>query len=288
MIVITAASGKLGRAAAEALSRIVSPEEIRLAARSVEKIDDLKTGGFTVVKGDYDDPASLDRAFDGADKILLISSMGPNDVRIRQHETAVAAAVRADVSQVVYTSTVNPVPGSRFVWAEPHVKTEAHLKASGIPHTILRDNPYAANLDELILHAVKEGSFALPGVETGVAYVTHQDIARAAAEVLTGEGHIGKTYELTGPSAVTGIEIAGILSEIMGREVKAVDAPLESFEKMFRSMGLPEFVVEGVTSFYGAAAAGEYSRVSGDIEAITGRAATPLRSYIETLLDQRK
>lgn len=287
MIVITAASGRLGKAVAEELAMIVPVDEIRLAARTLEKLDEFKRRGFAVVKGDYDDRRTLDAAFDGADTVLLISGAGPNEVRTRQHRDAVAAAKKAGVTRIVYTSVVNPSPESQFIWARPHYDTEACLKSSGMDYTILRDNPYAANLDDLLVHAVDQGVLAFPGAEGKVAYVTHNDIAAAAAQVLTGQGHANKVYHMTGPESVTGVELAEMLSHATGREVECVNAEPDAFRSMFRSMGFPEFVIEGLISFYQASGAGEYSTVSSDIETLTGRPPKAMQAYIEALFSLR-
>lgn len=283
MIVITAASGKLGRAVADELSRRVPVSEIRLAARAPAKLEVWKNRGLNVVRADYDDPAGLNAAFAGADVVLLISSDGPNDVRIRHHKNGIDAAKRTGVKRIAYTSFVNPTPQSKFIWAIPHAETEPYLKASGIPYTILRDNQYASNLDGLIAQAKETGTFALPGATGKVAYVTHADIAASAAAVLTQRGHEYKTYELTGPEALDGFQIAAIISEAAGRQIKAVDLAPDIAAANLRSAGLPEFAVEGIVSMYAAAKAGEYATVTHDVKLLTGRPATPIRAHIKAI-----
>jgi NAD(P)H dehydrogenase (quinone) len=284
MIVITAASGKLGQATARELAKVVAPKEVRLAARSIDKLADLKAKGFEVVAFDYDDPASLQRAFAGADKALIISSMGSNDDRARQHKAAFAAAEAAGVAHIVYTSATNATGPSRFEWAPGHAESEAALQAGKTPYTILRDNSYASNNDGLYRHALETGTFAVPGVDSRVAYVTHDDIAAAAAAVLTGSGHAGKTYEMTGPEALDGHQVAALLSEVTGKTIAAADMPLEAYAGMLRSFHLPEFVVSGVTSFMAALANGEYAQPSGDVARLAGRPATSLKTYLKAAL----
>jgi NAD(P)H dehydrogenase (quinone) len=284
MILVTAASGRLGRAAAEALAARVEPSLVRLAARSPQKLDDLKARGFEVVGADYEDRDALSRAFDGIETALVISSMGPNDVRAAHHQAAIDAAKTAGTRHLVYTSAVHATPSSRFEWAPAHAATEAALKASGLGFTILRDNSYAANNDGLYRNALETGVFAVPGVGAKVAYVTHEDVAAAAAGVITGSGHDGKTYEMTGPEALDGHAVAERLATVAGRPVRAEDMPLEAYAAMLRSFGLPEFVVTGVTSFMAALAAGEYASVSGDVERLAGRPATPLAAYLRGAL----
>ncbi|MDE2367266.1 MAG: SDR family oxidoreductase [Betaproteobacteria bacterium] len=283
MIVITAASGKLGRAVADELSRRFSVSEIKLAARTPAKLEVWKNRGMNVVRADYDDPASLNAAFAGAEAVLLISSDGPNDVRIRHHRNGIDAAKRTGVKRIVYTSFVNPTPQSKFVWAILHAETEPYLKASGIPYTILRDNQYASNLDGLIVQATETGVFALAGATGKVAYVTHADIAASAAAVLTQRGHEYKTYELTGPEALDGFQIAAIISEAAGRPIRAVDLAPEIAAENLRAAGLPEYAVEGIVSMYAAAQAGEYATVSHDVKLLSGHPATPIRAHIKAI-----
>lgn len=284
MIVVTAATGRLGRATAEALlARGVAPSEVRLAARSPDRLADLAARGFGVAAADYERADTLEAAFAGADSVLLISSMGVDADRLRHHRNAIEAARRAGVRRIVYTSATHPSADSRFEWAGAHRLTEALLAESGLAWTILRDNAYAANNAGLYEQARHSGVLALPGVDAAVAYVTHEDVAAAAAAALATPGHDGRIYEITGPEAVDGHRIAAMLGEVFGRPISAVDLPLADFAQGLRAAGLPEFVVSGVTSFQAALAAGEYAAVSDDVARLTGVPAQPLRTYLDTL-----
>jgi NAD(P)H dehydrogenase (quinone) len=124
------------------------------------------------------------------------------------------------------------------------------------------------------------GVFAIPGAAGKVAYIAHQDVAAAIVGAMTGNAMDNTIYELTGPEALDADEIAGILSQVLGRETGAVDAPPEDFAATFRSLGMPEFAVEGLVSIYAASAAGEYAQVSDDVRTLAGRPARSLRDYI--------
>jgi NAD(P)H dehydrogenase (quinone) len=280
MIVITAASGRLGRAVAQELAELVGPSELRLAARSTHKLADFAERGFEVVNADYDDEQSMELAFAGAELTLLISGDAPNDVRIRQHRNAIDAAIAAGVERIVYTSVVNPTPASHFPFAEVHADTEAHLRAAGVAYTILRDNLYAANLDPALIQSRETGVIASPAAEAKVAYVTHADVAAASVGALLGEGHERKTYEITGGFAADYHDIAAALSAARGSEVHAVTGVPEEFRAAFEAMHMPTYLIEAVLGGYEAALAGEYAEVSDDVETLAGRPAQSVLDYV--------
>jgi NAD(P)H dehydrogenase (quinone) len=280
MIVITGASGKLGRLVAAELERKVDPSAVVLGSRDVQKLDDFAARGFKTARVDFDDAAGLEQAFAGADTVLIISGDAPNDVRIRQHRAAIDAAKTAGVGRVVYTSFSNPSEKSLFTFGAIHADTEAYLKASGIPFTILRNNQYAENLDSGLAHAKQTGVLAQPGATGKVAFITRADVAAAIAGALTQDGHAGRIYELTGPEAVDLFQIAGALSSALGRTVQAADADPKDFEKLFTSMGLPQFMIEALLGIFAAAAAGEMAAVSSDAVKLAGRPIEKVTDFV--------
>lgn len=280
MTVITAASGKLGQTLAAAFKARGLTSSVKLAARSPDKLAAQAAEGFAVVAADYDDPASLEAAFAGEDIAVIISGVGPNEARIAQHSNAIKAAKAAGVKRIVYTSATNPVETSLFDWAKAHVATEAELKASGIAYTILRDNSYFANNDPLFANAKESGVLPFTGIAAKVAYVSHEDVADAIVGAVTGTGHANKVYEIAGRHAYSAVDLAAILSQVTGKQIKALDVPVSAFEDQFRAMGLPEFVATGVGSFYAALGAGEYAQTSSDVETLAGRPSTTAEAYL--------
>ena len=127
MIVVTGAAGKLGRLVADELAKRTNPGRVRLASRDPAKIADLAARGFNTMRADFDDPASLDAAFAGAETVLVVSGDAPNEVRIRQHRAAIDAASKAGVARIVYTSFTNPAAQSLFPFAWIHADTERYL-----------------------------------------------------------------------------------------------------------------------------------------------------------------
>lgn len=283
MIVISAAGGKLGTALADELVKRGKASGVRLATRAPEKLAHRVSQGFETVRADYGDPASLSAAYSAADIVLVISGEGPNEVRIAQHRNAFEAAKAAGARRILYTSAVNPTSASRFGWARAHEASEATLKSLGVAYTILRDNSYYSNIAALLTQAKETGALPFPGIDAKVAYVDHADVAGALAGALLGEGHENKVYEISGANAYSIVDLAALLTEVAGREVKAVEAPLSAFEENFRTMGWPEFVVEGVAGFFAAMGAGEYAATSQDVERLAGRPSTTARDYVKML-----
>jgi NAD(P)H dehydrogenase (quinone) len=282
MIVITAATGRLGRAAAAELkSRAVPLAGVRLAARSPQKLADLAADGFATVQADYTDPGSLRSAFRGAEVVLLISGVTASDQRIIEHRAAIDAARAAGVRRVVYTSSTNPTPKSLFPFADVHGKTEAYLEASGLEYTILRNNQYAANLDEQLLQSRSSDLLASPAADAKVAYVTHDDAAAAAVGALLGAGHQNRIYEITGPEAVSLHDIAAVLSAARGRPVNVVKSALADVHAYLQSLKLAPYLVEALVGSFAATAAGEYERISDDAAMLAGRATLPMREYVK-------
>jgi NAD(P)H dehydrogenase (quinone) len=279
MIVVTGASGQLGRAIALALAERVSPGSVRLATRDPGKIADLAAKGFKTAEADFDRPETLERAFAGADTVLIISGDAPNDVRIRQHRRAIDAAKAAGVGRVVYTSFINISSESLFPFAAIHADSEAYLKASGLPFTILRNGQYAENIN--LSSAKASGKLASPGLRGKVAYITRADIAAATAAVLSGESHAGKTYELTGPEALDLTQVAEVLGGAWGKPVEAVEIGAEDFSGVLASYGLPPFLAKAVTGVHLATGAGEYAVVSDDAAKLARRPIEPVSAWLK-------
>ena len=283
MIVVTGAGGQLGRLIALALSERIAPDRVRLGSREPGKLADLAEKGFATAPADFDRPETLERAFAGAEAVLIVSGDAPNELRIRQHRAAIDAAKRVGAGRVLYTSFTNPGPASLFPFAAIHADSEAHLKASGVPFTILRNNLYAENLAGALANAKSTGTLALPGARGKVAFIRRADLAAATAGALIGSDHAGRIYELTGPEALDLHEIAEVASAAWGRPVSAAEMPPETFAGILRGYGLPPFVVEAIVALREAVRAGEYAAVSPDASRLAGRPVMSIRDYVAAL-----
>jgi NAD(P)H dehydrogenase (quinone) len=232
-VIVTGASGQLGRLAAEHLLDRLSPEEIILVTRRPHALADLAERGVEVRPGDFDDPASLAEAFAGGDCMLLISTLAIGS-RLEQHRSALEAAAAAGVTRVVYTSITNPAPDhpSGEV-VEEHRMTEELLHRCGLAWTVLRNAPYAELQVPLGAIAVTYGKLVTNAGEGRIAPISRSDCAAAAAAVLTSDGHEGQTYEITGPEALSQLDIARLLSEVSGHPVEVIQLGVATREGFF-------------------------------------------------------
>jgi len=269
---VTGATGGLGGRVARRLAE--RGVEQRLVVRDPARAPELP--GAAVATGSYDDAEGLRRAFEGADALLMVSASEAAD-RMRLHATAVDAAVAAGVERIVYTSFLAAGPECTFTFGRDHWHTEEHIKASGLRHTFLRDNIY---LDLLPRMAGADGVIRGPAGDGRVAAVTRDDVADVAVAVLLGDGHDGRTYDLTGPEALSMDEVARVLSEASGRTVTYQAETLEEAYASRASYGAPDWEVAGWVTSYAAIANGELERVSDAVATVTGHPPTGLADYL--------
>ncbi|RNB85147.1 SDR family NAD(P)-dependent oxidoreductase [Brevibacillus fluminis] len=225
-IAMTGATGKLGGLIAKELLERIPASDLIVSARQPNAAAALAERGVEVRKGDFDEPVTLADSFTGATKLLLISSSHRDDaVRFRQHQAAIAAAHQAGVKEIVYTSIAFPEKG-RLPLHRLHLATEEAIRASGIAYTFLRNAYYTELLHSLRLQeAVDSGILTSPPGEWTLTIASRIDLAQAAATVLTEDGHVNQTYELTAPHAWDLTDLAKALSEVTGIQiVHQVDA----------------------------------------------------------------
>jgi NAD(P)H dehydrogenase (quinone) len=283
-IVVTGASGKLGRLTAEALLGQVAPTEIVLVTRTPEALADFAARGVDVRHGDFTDPPSLATAFAGGERLLLIST----DVigtRLPLHFAAIDAAVGAGMRSVAYTSIVNPSDSNPGAAATDHRATEEHARASGLSWTFLRNSIYAEMQAGPGAAALASGTLLTNAGDGGTAYVSRADCAAVAATVLATDGHDGKAYDVTGPEALDAHDLAALYADLGGKPVEAVlvdDAAWVA--AMVEHAGLPEPLAHTLSTFGIAARRGYAEPVSTVVADLTGRAPRTLREVLEAEL----
>jgi NAD(P)H dehydrogenase (quinone) len=280
-IVITGASGQLGRLTAEAVAEKVSPPDVVLVTRTPDAVSDLAQRGFVVRAGDFDDPPSLRPAFAGGERLLIISATEIGR-RIVQHRAAIDAAVAAGVHWAAYTGGINPSDSNPGAAAREHRATEEALRDSGLAWTFLRNSIYAESLVGSAGPALASGSLVTNAGDGRTAFVSRADCAAAAAAVLTSDGHDGKEYDITGPETLGERDVAALYAELGGGPVEPVFLDDDAWvAAMVEHAGLPEPVARIYATFGAAARRGYAAVVSTAVEDLTGRPPRTVREVLE-------
>ncbi len=274
MIALTGATGQLGRIVIDdLLAAGVPAAEIVAVVRNPDRATELVAAGVLVRVADYDDRGALTTALDGVDRLLLISGSEPGK-RIPQHLNVLRAAQDAKVSLLAYTSILK-ADTTKSVLAPEHEATEAAIRASGVPFTLLRNGWYLENFATDLPGTLDRGTFVGSSGDGRVSYATRADYAGAAAAVLTGSGHEGRTYELGGDPAVTMDEVAQAITEATDRPVAYQDLAPAAHSAALTAAGLPAPVVDLLVDIDRANRTGEMFTDSGDLARLLGRPTTP-------------
>lgn len=282
MIVITGATGQLGRLVIAALIKKVPPSGIVAAVRNEEKARDLAALGVQVRIADYDQPQTWDNALKGADKVLLISASEIGK-RARQHRSVIDAAKRAVVKLLAYTSILH-CDTSPLGLAAEHKETEAMIRASGVPHILLRNGWYTENYTAGIPNALTHGAVYGCAGEGRIASAARADYAEAAAAVLTAEGQAGRVYELAGDTAYTLAELAAEVSRQSGGNITYVDMPEAEYKALLVKAGLPEAYAALISDSEAGASKGALFDGSHQLSKLIKRPTTPLSATVASSL----
>ena len=274
MIAVTGATGEVGSRVAWRLAERGASQ--RLVVRDPLRAPHI-VGAEVRRASAYGAAQEMRAALNGAETVFLVPAVESAD-RVEQHRTAVDAAAAAGARRIVYLSFVNAGPDSTFTFARHHWETEQRVRESGVPFTFLRMNIYADFLPRMVS---ADGVIAGPAGQGRLAVVLRDDVADAAAAVLTEEGHEGRTYDLTGPEALTFAEIAERMSAVTARPVSFHDQTLEEAYSSRESYGAPDWEVEGWVTSYSQVAAGELEAVSEDVERLAGHRPSTLAEYLD-------
>jgi len=282
MIVVTGATGQLGRLVIAALLKKVPAYGIAVAVRNVEKARDIAAWGVHVRHADYNQPPMWDIALKGADKVLLISSSEVGQ-RARQHRSVIDAARRAGVKLLAYTSVLRADTSPLGLAAE-HKETEALIRASGIPFTLLRNGWYTENYTAGISGALVHGAVYGCAGEGRIASAARADYAEAAAAALTADNQAGRIYELAGDTAYTLAELAAEISRQSGKNIGYVNLPEAEYKHVLMKAGLPEVVAALLADSDTGVSKGALFDDGHQLSKLIGRPTTSLAAAVAAAL----
>ncbi len=284
MIIVTGATGNFGKAAIQSLlDKGVAGNDIAALVRDPNKASEWKEKGLQIRTGDYDDSAALKESLRGVNKLLLVSSSDVKSNRFLQHKNVIDAAKENGVQHIVYTGidiksfaeTVIPHV------AQVHIETADYLKQTGAAYTILNNTLYADLLPMLLGEQVLEKGIFFPAGNGKTPFALRADMAAAAAVVLTTTGHENKEYTITADTAYSFADIAGLLSEITGREIKYLNPDKESYINALTAAGVPKEGAGFLADFGEAVSRNEFDTHRSDLEQLLGRKPTALKEILK-------
>ncbi|MFF5855888.1 SDR family oxidoreductase [Streptomyces sp. NPDC012751] len=280
-IVVTGATGHLGRHVVEQLLEKVPAERITAVVRDEAKAAGLAARGVRLAVADYNAPETFDGLFGAGDKVLLISGNEFHNDRVGQHTVVIEAAKAAGVALLAYTSAPG---GLTAALADDHRATEEVLRASGLPYSLLRNGWYHENYTENLAPVLAHDAVVQAAGDGRISSAARADYAAAAVAVLTGEGHENTTYELGGDEAWGFAEYAAELSRQTGREIAYTPVSVEALTGILTGAGLPAPVAGILAGVDASIEKGELVVSSGDLSRLTGRPTTPLAEAVAAAL----
>jgi uncharacterized protein YbjT (DUF2867 family) len=276
LIAITGANGEIGRRVSARIAE--RGQAHRLLVRNPAGAPRHPAAEVKTFAG-YGDRESMGAALDGVSTLLLVSGH-ESEGRVAEHLTALDAAADAGVAHIVYLSFLGASPYATFTLARDHHVTEEAIRERGFAFTFLRDSLY---LDVLPAMVGTDGSLRGPAGDGRLAGVARDDVADAAAAALLDPGHVGQTYDLVGPEALTLAEIAGVISAASGRRIGFIDETIAEAYASRAGYGASGFLVDAWVSTYLAVKAGEFDVQSGAVRRLTGRDPIGLRTVLERM-----
>ena len=290
MILVTGTTGNFGSKAIEHLLKSGVPaNNIAALARSKESSKALEELGINVRIGDYSDVDSLVKAFEGVDRLLLVSSSDRGDIgnRTAHHINAITAAKKANVNRIVYTAFIRKDDHKNSAIAafqDSHQKSENFLKESGIPYTILQNGIY----QEMILafmgeNVAEKGMIFFPAQNGKASWVLRDELAEAAAKVIIGEGHENKTYSLSNGKSEGFEQIASYLSKSLNKGIMYHSPESKDYMNMLKENGLPESIADMLVMWGKAIAENSLNLEEGDLESILGRKPKTVQEFIHNI-----
>ena len=278
-IAVTAAAGQLGHIVIDKLKQKVSAGDLLALVRRPEQTEVL---GVAAQPIDYSAPATLDAPLRGVNTLLLISSSEIGK-RAVQHANVIAAAKKAGVERIVYTSVLHADVSSLSL-ADEHRATEAELKSSGLTYTLLRNGWYTENYTGSVGPALTNGALIGSAGDGRISSATREDLAEAAVAVLTTPGHENMTYELAGDEAWTLTDLAAEISRQTGKNIPYHNLPAADYAAALEGAGLPKELAAAIASYDVSASQGALYGSERTLSQLIGRPTTPLATSVERAL----
>jgi uncharacterized protein YbjT (DUF2867 family) len=275
MIMVTGATGNNGQELVRQLAAL--GQTVRALVRNPARAANLKGPNVELVPGDFDQPATLDAALQGADKAFLLTPIAERSVEWQS--AFIQAARRAKVKHLVKFSGMGARPSIGVELLRMHGETDEVLRNSGLPFTILQPNSFHQNILSSAATIKAQNAFYWPMKTAQQSTVDIRDINAIAAKVFTSPGHEGKTYVITGPEALTFQQAAEKLSAVLGRKIQYLDVPLSAAADGMRKSGMPEWNVRVVIELLGYFATGAAAAITDTVPRLLGRPAISFEQF---------
>lgn len=276
MILLTGVTGKTGGEAARQL--LAKKVPVRAVVRNEAKAADLKAAGAELVVGDLADPAIVRKALAGVDKALLVLPNGKTQEAVEKQFTDLAKAV--GLKHLVKMSSMEAVPHAETPIPRAHWAVEEYIRASGLPWTMVKPNFFMQNLLTSAASIKAQGRFSLPMGDGTTGMADIRDIAAVCVEVLTGQGHAGQSYEITGPEVLTFYDAADRFSEVLGRRIEYVPMPMDQFRERMKNV-LEPWHLNAVCELFREIAEIGLDHTTDTFRKLTGRDPISLRQFIQ-------
>lgn len=285
-ILVTGATGHLGTAVLETLLKKIPSNQISVTTRKEEKRKELQGKGFNAFLGSYDDVASIEKAMQGVDTVLLISS-GDQGERIQEHKNVVCTAKKMGVKGIAYTSRCLHDRGTLAnKLMVDHFQTEDYIKASGLGYTFFRNTLYMDAIPQFIGGKVAlERGIMLPAGEGKVAFALRSEMGEAMAHVLLSEVCANAIYNFTGDKIYSFYDVAAALTELSGKEVKYTNVDEKIFAGMMKQRNVPEAAVRKIIDFITDIKHNQEADIYNDLETVLGRKPIGLRDGLKSMFE---
>jgi uncharacterized protein YbjT (DUF2867 family) len=277
MLLITGATGHNGIEIIKQLTAAGVP--VRALVREASKAKSITGPGVEIVEGDFDAPETLDAALQGIDRAFLLPPLDPRTVQLVKN--FVDAAKRVGTKHIVKFSVDGASLDAPVRFGRWHAEGDQYLEESGIPHTLLQPNMFYQNMLGIAPQIASQGTIYMPAENSKVSQVDVRDIAAVAVKTLTEDGHIGQTYVITGPTAISYTDIAQTLSAALGKPVTYVSISPEQFKTAMLGSGAPEWLADAMNELYAVYRAGYGGGVTDTFAQVTGKPPTTFEQFIQ-------